>query len=99
MGFGTGGGHTKFCGCEGAQSCPWVSFVKLPRPEIEPVNSGSRFSVTPQSMNGGMVIVPESGPPVDTVYPSGGIVLTPRPTTVRVTGDRVRQPGPTSSGA
>src|SRR5260370_7936129 len=75
-----------------------MNLTKLPRPEIEPVSSGSRFSVTPHPVNGGTVASPSSAPPVGTVYPFGGIVLKPRPIRTSVIGDAGRQSGPTFSG-
>ena len=98
MGLGTGGGHVQFCGAAGPHSLPWVMSTKLPGPEMEPVSKGLRFSVTPQWVNAGMVSRPLSGPPVGTVYPFGGTVLSPLPTSVsrgELTG---LQCGPIASG-
>src|SRR6266851_2529187 len=97
-GLGTGGGHDQFAGCDGPQSFPCVTLVKLPGPEIEPVSSGSRFSLRPQPVKRGMVSLPASGPPVGTVYPFGGIVFSPLPTRSSFTALAVWQCGPTSSG-
>jgi len=74
-----------------------MNLTKLPRPEMEPVSSGSRFSVTPQPVNGGTVTSPESGPPNCTVYPFSGSFW-PLPIRTSVIGDAARQPGPTLSG-
>jgi hypothetical protein len=48
----------------GVHNVPCVNFTKFPGPEMEALKIGSRFSPVPQPLNGGMVIIPLSGPPV-----------------------------------
>ncbi len=55
---------------------PWVIFTKLFGPETSPVTSGDRSSVTPQPVNGGIVMVPVRTPPLVMLYVCGVAVST-----------------------
>src|ERR1044072_98569 len=61
-GTGSSGGQPPFAPVS-VQMEPWVSFTALPLPDPSPVSSGSRSSVTPHPVNGGIVTVPLSEPP------------------------------------